>query len=294
MSEGNGEQEEAKPEIEDKLKRLSILEQVYGRAAGIVKSLKDLEPEDKALVYGIVSRVIPEKEEQIQRVDRPEAEKAEVKEDVEEVKERIEGVEERIEGVEGKVSEVDAKISEIGRKISGYEAALTKVAESLEKHASATSAIVSLTSEIQKVRDEIEKVKKELEEERRRKLEDSIPSIEEVDEHGRIVRKYEPHPRVKVLEKQTDFTYKTLGPTLIDELRQARSEISSNINRLISIFESAIAPEIRKRAPHLVEDMQERFRRLVGGMSEEERRKVLEEIESKLKGPEPKPEERKT
>jgi DNA repair exonuclease SbcCD ATPase subunit len=260
---------------------------MYRDIASFIKETGAMTPEQMAMVSSI-TKPIMDRIQQISRKTEPtqQAIPEEVKREISRiggVEERIRGVEERVGGVEGKVSEVDAKISELSRKLSGYGEALVKVAESLEKHASTTSAIVSLTSEIQRVRDEIEKVKKELEEERKNKMQDSIPSIEEVDEHGRIVRKYEPHPRVKVLEKQTDFTYKTLGPTLIDELRQARSEISSNINRLISIFESAIAPEIRRRAPHLVEDMQERFRRLVGGMSEEERRKALEEIEAKLK-----------
>lgn len=262
---------------------------MYRDVASFIKEAGAMTPEQMAMVSSI-TKPIMDRIQQISRRTEPTSTQQAIPEEVKReisriggVEERIRGVEERVGGVEGKVSEVDSKISELSRKLSGYGEALVKVAESLEKHASTTSAIVSLTSEMQRVRDELEKVKKELEEERKNKMQDSIPSIEEVDEHGRIVRKYEPHPRVKVLEKQTDFTYKTLGPMLIEEIKQTRSEISQNINRLISIFESAIAPEVRRRAPHLVEDMQERFRRLVGGMSEEERRKALEEIEAKLR-----------
>jgi len=44
-----------------------------------------------------------------------------------------------------------------------------------------------------------------------------------------------------------------------------------------------LTPELKKRAPQIAEDIQERFRRLVGGMlTPEERERELAELEAKV------------
>jgi len=68
-------------------------------------------------------------------------------------------------------------------------------------------------------------------------------------------------------------------------MRATRSDISAGINRIASLIESVLTPELKKRAPQIAEDIQERFRRLVGGMlTPEEREKELAELEAKVSG----------
>ena len=49
----------------------------------------------------------------------------------------------------------------------------------------------------------------------------------------------------------------------------------------MSLFEAIITPELRKRAPSLVEDIEKSLKKLVGPLTPEEREKALAELEEK-------------
>jgi hypothetical protein len=109
-----------------------------------------------------------------------------------------------------------------------------------------------------------------------------VPKTKFQRPNGTIVEEYDYHPTLKATEEQARFAYQTLGPALINELRQTRADISTSLNRLIALIETALTPELRKRAPRLVEEVEERFRRLVGRLTPEERERELGELEKKI------------
>jgi hypothetical protein len=188
--------------------------------------------------------------------------------------------------------EVSEKLEEYGARLEAYGSALAEVSKVLER-------TTALLEDNRRLREELEGMRRS-HEELVAKLREGFGVVVRTKvtdpQTGKVLEEYDLHPRLKALDRQSAFVVEQVGPALVQEIRQARAELSSNVNRLISLVEGVVAPELRRRAPALVEEVQERLRRLVGVMGPAERERELSEIEARLApqqaGPEAKPEQK--
>jgi len=143
----------------------------------------------------------------------------------------------------------------------------------------------TMMDEITRLREELSRVRQEYEQKLQALQQQAmvIPKSRIVRPDGVVLEEYDFHPLLKAQEKAAEYRYSVWGPALIEEMRATRADISAGINRIASLIESVLTPELKKRAPQIAEDIQERFRRLVGGMlTPEEREKELAELEAKV------------
>jgi uncharacterized coiled-coil DUF342 family protein len=181
------------------------------------------------------------------------------------------------EELKSKIENVEEAVNVIDYKISQYD-------KILDRLTALSTTTLNLTEKLEEMRSEIDRIRRESEE-REKQLREQfmvVPKTKFQRPDGTVVEEYDYHPALKATEKQTEFAYSVMGPAVLAELRQTRSEISSTLNRIMSLMEAILTPELRKRAPKLVEDVEERFKRLVGGLPPEEREKELGELEKKL------------
>jgi hypothetical protein len=260
--------------IEDLIEEFRKRRETVKEILSFVKEISEASPTQLALASELLDRMMPQQTyqqtQQVQTVERVVEKPVPVKEPVpvvpEELKERIESIETRLD-----------KIDEINVKLDKYD-------KIIERVTALSTSTVSLASEIERLRSELEKVRQE-QREAVEKLKEGFMVVTKTRikrPDGVEVEEYDWHPKLKYFEKQADFTFNTLGPAILQEIRLARADISTGLNRIISIFEAALLPELRKRAPKIAEDIEERMKRLVGSLTPEERAKELEELEKKV------------
>jgi len=276
------EVEEERAEIEERKKRLRELISTYKDVSSFVRELRDLTPEERTLVHSIVEKVLAPGEKKAKEAESKPIiiEKPVVKE----VEKPYPVIPESVERIGRKAETALERIGEVEARLSRLEEALVKIADSQKDLSIAVKSITASVSENMRLRSELERIRKELEEIRRARERHLmiLPKAEVLKPDGSVVREYDFHPSLKAMEKQTEFAVNKLGPALIEELRATRSDISSSINRLVTLVESIITPELRRRAPRLVEDIEETVKKLVGKLTPEERERELTELEKKL------------
>jgi uncharacterized phage infection (PIP) family protein YhgE len=265
------------PKIEDLIEEFRKRREAVKEILSFAKEISEASPTHLALASELLDRMMSQQTyqqiqqpQQIQTVERVVEKPVPVKEPVpvvpEELKERIENIETRLD-----------KIDEINMKLDKYD-------KIVERVTALSTSTVSLASEIERLRSELEKVRQE-QKEAVEKLKEGFMVVTKTRikrPDGVEVEEYDWHPKLKYFEKQADFTFNTLGPAILQEIRLARADISTGLNRIISIFEAALLPELRKRAPKIAEDIEERMKKLVGSLTPEERTKELEELERKV------------
>jgi len=268
-------------EIEEKKKKLRELIETYRDVSSFVKDMRDLGPEERALVHSIVEKVLTPERVEPQVIEKPVV----VEKPVEKVVEKpVPVVPETVERIGRKAEVALERIGAVEERLSRYEKALEELAEVQKDVAMAVKSMTSYVSENMRLQEELRKIREELENFKKQTEQKYmiIPKAEKLNPDGSVVREYDFHPALKAVEKRTDFAVEKLGPALIQELRATRSDISSSINRLVTLIEAVITPELRRRAPKLVEDIEEATRKLVGRLSPEERERTLTELESRL------------
>jgi len=177
-----------------------------------------------------------------------------------------------------RVENVDNRMAALEQKLAKYDEILARIAEAMDRNTAMMDEITRLRDELSRVRQEYEQKLQALQQQAM-----VIPKSRIVRPDGVVLEEYDFHPALKVQEKAAEYRYSVWGPALIEEMRATRSDISAGINRIASLIESVLTPELKKRAPQIAEDIQERFRRLVGGMlTPEEREKELAELEAKV------------
>jgi len=267
-------------ELEERRKRLRELIETYRDVASLVRDISELRPEDRVLVHSIVNQVLkPEKEVQV--IEKPVV----VEKPVEKVVEKpVPVVPETVERIGRKAEVALERISAVEERLSKYEEALERLTETQKDIAMAVKSITSYVSENMRLQEELRRIREELESFKKQTEQKYmiVPRAEKLNPDGSVVREYDFHPALKAIEKRTNFAVEKLGPALLEELRATRADISSSINRLVTLIESIITPELRRRAPRLVEDIEESVKKLVGRLSPEERERTLTELETKL------------
>ena len=177
-----------------------------------------------------------------------------------------------------KVENVDSRMAALEQKLAKYDEILARIAEAMDRNTAMMDEITRLREELARTRQEYEQKLQSLQQQAM-----VIPKSRIVRPDGVVLEEYDFHPALKVQEKAAEYRYSVWGPALIEEMRATRADISAGINRIASLIESVLTPELKKRAPQIAEDIQERFRRLVGGMlTPEEREKELAELEAKV------------
>jgi len=177
-----------------------------------------------------------------------------------------------------KVENVDSRMAALEQKLAKYDEILSRIAEAMDRNSAMMDEITRLREELARTRQEYEQKLQSLQ---RQAM--VIPKSRIVRPDGVVLEEYDFHPALKVQEKAAEYRYSVWGPALIEEMRATRADISAGINRIASLIESVLTPELKKRAPQIAEDIQERFRRLVGGMlTPEERERELAELEAKV------------
>lgn len=175
--------------------------------------------------------------------------------------------------------ELTEHLSALEEKTSKYDIILDKLSEAIDQNK-------NLSNEIARLRQELDQTKLEYQQ-RLQQLQQQtmiIPKTRITRPDGVQVEEYDFHPALKMYEKRSEYLYDKLGPSFLEELRGMRSDIGSTLNRISAMLETVLTPELKRRAPELAEDIQERFRRLVGGaLTAEQREKELESLENKLK-----------
>jgi len=175
--------------------------------------------------------------------------------------------------------ELTEHLSALEEKTSKYDVILDKLSEAIDQNK-------NLSNEIARLRQELDQTKLEYQQ-RLQQLQQQtmiIPKTRITRPDGVQVEEYDFHPALKMYEKRSEYLYDKLGPSFLEELRGMRSDIGSTLNRISAMLETVLTPELKRRAPELAEDIQERFRRLVGGaLTTEQREKELESLENKLK-----------
>jgi len=110
-------------------------------------------------------------------------------------------------------------------------------------------------------------------------------------EDGSVEEEYEPLPddqiklkvystEAEVRRKQAEAMVDKFMPELFKRLDRIESDISSFGNRLLAILETVLVPELKKRAPRILEDVEEKLRRL--GASPRPVETELSELEAKV------------
>lgn len=270
-------------EVEERRRRLRELIQTYRDVSSFIKELRELGPDERALVHSIVEKVLTPEEPKV--VEKP----------VIVEKPRVEYVEKPVPVVPPEVSESAreatkaayaalSKVEEAEARLSRLEEALQRIAETQAEVVTAVKAFATSVSETAKLHEELRRVREELqrikEDKERRYM--IIPKAEKLNPDGSVVREYDYHPALKAMEKRTEFAVEKLGPAIIEELRQTRADVSGSINRLVTLLEAIITPELRRRAPRIVSELEDSVRKLVGSMRPEERIEALQEIQEKV------------
>jgi cell division protein ZapA (FtsZ GTPase activity inhibitor) len=257
-------EEREKDEYERMLEEFRKRRNVFKEVADFVNEIASMPPERLDAATKVFEKLMPEQKQPVEKhTERVVVEKPVIPEEVKEKIERIEDVDEKIERLDARLSQYD------------------KV---LDKLTALSTGTINLATEVQKLRSELEDIRREsAEREQRLKEEFMIVTKARAQRpDGTIVEEYDYHPKLKAIEKQADFTFNQLGPTLIQEIRATRADISSTLNRAMAMIESIVSPELRRRAPRVVEDIEERFKRLVGGLTPEQRMSELGELEKKI------------
>jgi hypothetical protein len=180
--------------------------------------------------------------------------------------------------VSERVESMDSRMAALEQKLAKYDEILARIAEAMDRDSAMMDEITRLRDELSRVRQEYEQKLQALQQQAM-----VIPKSRIVRPDGVVLEEYDFHPALKAQEKAAEYRYSVWGPALIEEMRATRSDISAGINRIASLIESVLTPELKRRAPQIAEDIQERFRRLVGGMlTPEEREKELAELEAKV------------
>jgi hypothetical protein len=110
-------------------------------------------------------------------------------------------------------------------------------------------------------------------------------------EDGSVEEEYEPLPddqiklkvystEAEVRRKQAEAMIDKFMPELFRRLDRIESDISSFGNRLLAILETVLVPELKRRAPRILEDVEEKLRRL--GASPRPVETELSELEAKV------------
>jgi DNA repair exonuclease SbcCD ATPase subunit len=269
------EEVEQQPDYERLIEEFRRRKELVREVVEFAKEVSSLSPEQVSVATQILDRILPraQPKPQVITVEKPVPVEKPVVQTVT-VEKPVPVVP---EGVEGKLASVEARLSEIDRKLTAYNKVLERVTALSE-------STVSLATELARVREELERVKED-----QRKIVEGlkeqvmvVPKTKIRRQDGTEVEEYDWHPRLKYIERQADFAFSQLGPALITEIRAARADISSHLTRLISLVESIMTPELRRRAPRIVEEIEDKLRRLVGGVAPEERERVLAELEQKV------------
>jgi cell fate (sporulation/competence/biofilm development) regulator YmcA (YheA/YmcA/DUF963 family) len=180
--------------------------------------------------------------------------------------------------VSERVESMDSRMAALEQKLAKYDEILARIAEAMDRNTAMMDEISRLREELARTRQEYEQRLQALQQQAM-----VIPKSRIVRPDGVVLEEYDFHPALKAQEKAAEYRYSVWGPALIEEMRATRSDISAGINRIASLIESVLTPELKKRAPQIAEDIQERFRRLVGGMlTPEERERELAELEAKV------------
>ena len=258
------------------------LVEIYSDASSIARELQGLSPEDRAMVHGIVQQLLKQPQAEVRVVREPVyVEKPVVKE----VEKPVPVIPEGFEKIGRKAEAALERVGVVEQRLSRLEDALDRLAEAQRDVAVAVKSITSYVGENMRLHEELRRVREELESFKKQTEQRImiVPKAEKMNPDGSVVREYDFHPQLKAIEKRTDFAVEKIGPALIEELKATRADISSSVNRLVTLVEAVITPELRRRAPRLVENIEETFRKLVGGtLTPEEREKTLSELESKL------------
>jgi len=265
-----------RPEVEDIFERYRRGKQMVIELLDAVKQVSQATPEQLELARELIEKVfgLEEKKEVPQPSPPPQpivVEKPVVKEVPQPVPVVPKEVSERVESI-------DSRMAALEQKLAKYDEILSRIAEAMDRNTAMMDEITRLRSELDRVRQEYEQRLQSLQQQAM-----VIPKSRIVRPDGVVMEEYDFHPALKAQEKAAEYRYSVWGPALIEEMRATRADISAGINRIASLIESVLTPELKKRAPQIAEDIQERFRRLVGGMlTPEERERELAELEQKV------------
>jgi len=266
-----------RPEAEDRLEAFRRMKQMIIEVLDAVKQLSQATPEQLALTRDLIREIFGLGEERKEApqpspppqpviVEKPVIKEVQVPQPVvpKEISEKVENV--------------DSRMAALEQKLAKYDEILSRIAEAMDRNSAMMDEISRLREELARTRQEYEQKLQALQQQAM-----VIPKSRIVRPDGVVLEEYDFHPALKVQEKAAEYRYSVWGPALIEEMRATRSDISAGINRIASLIESVLTPELKKRAPQIAEDIQERFRRLVGGMlTPEEREKELAELEAKV------------
>jgi Skp family chaperone for outer membrane proteins len=263
-----------RPEAEGRLEAFRRMKQMVIEMLDAVKQLGQATPEQLELTRDLIEKVFgfeerkeaPSPPPQPIVVEKPVIKEVQVPQPVvpKEISEKVENV--------------DSRMAALEQKLAKYDEILARIAEAMDRNSAMMDEITRLREELARTRQEYEQKLQSLQQQAM-----VIPKSRIVRPDGVVLEEYDFHPALKVQEKAAEYRYGVWGPALIEEVRATRSDISAGINRIASLIESVLTPELKRRAPQIAEDIQERFRRLVGGMlTPEEREKELAELEAKV------------
>jgi hypothetical protein len=267
------------PSYEDVLQELRRRRELVREVVEFAREVSSLSPQEASVATRLLDRILPPQTPQ-QPPPLPEVRPIYIEKEKpvpvappelqRELRETREYVASALEGVE--------------RRLVYYDEVLRRYDQILARLSEVTTSVTSVTSEIAKLRQEVEEVRRERDELLRRITEQYqvLPRARVSTPDGKVVEEYDFHPKLKAYEKQVDFAVQQLGPAIIAEIRAARADISSQVTRLVSLVEAVVTPELRRRAPRIVEEIEDRLRRLVGRVAPEEREKTLAELEQKV------------
>ncbi|MCG2874256.1 MAG: hypothetical protein L7H09_03090 [Acidilobus sp.] len=267
-----------RPGVEDILESYRRRKQIVVEVLDAVKQLSQATPEQLELTRDLIEKVFgfEERKEAPQPspppqpivVEKPVIKEVQVPQPVPIVPKEI----------SEKFENVDARMAALEQKLAKYDEILARIADALDRNTAMMDEIGRLRSELDRVRQEYEQKLQALQQQAM-----VIPKSRVVRPDGTVLEEYDFHPALKAQEKAAEYRYSVWGPALIEEMRATRADISAGINRIASLIESVLTPELKKRAPQIAEDIQERFRRLVGRMlTPEERERELAELEAKV------------
>jgi len=262
---------------EDVIEEIRRRKQLFGEIFDFVRQASQASPEQLALTRDLIREIFGLGEE---RKEAPQPSPPPQPVIVE--KPVVKTVEKPVPIVPKEVSEkvesVDTRMAALEQKLAKYDEILARIAEAMDRNTAMMDEITRLREELSRVRQEYEQKLQSLQQQAM-----VIPKSRIVRPDGVVLEEYDFHPLLKAQEKAAEYRYSVWGPALIEEMRATRADISAGINRIASLIESVLTPELKKRAPQIAEDIQERFRRLVGGMlTPEEREKELAELEAKV------------
>lgn len=263
------------PSYEDLLQELRRRRELVREVVEFAREVSSLSPQEATVATKLLDRILPpqapqqpppppevrpiyiEKEKPVP-VTSPELQR--------ELRETREYVASALEGVE--------------RRLAYYDEVLRRYDQILARLSEVATSVTSITSEISRLRQEVEDVRRERDELLRKITEQYqvLPKARVTTPDGKVVEEYDFHPRLKAYEKQVDFATQQLAPAIFARIDRLESNLLSILNRGISLIESVVTPELRRRAPRIVEDIEERLRRLVGRLTPEERARELEEL----------------